>query len=720
MRLTRAIAKNFITYKSLDYSFKNSPILVQGQNLSDDSQETNGVGKTGLQTVIEYCIAASNSRGERDCDLITYGQDMANLQLYAECDVRKERVHIDWDLKIKGANVLRFKRQKYGEETWTPIPFAGVPDGKNKVIEWFGISKDDLFNYFIINKKRFKSFFESSNTEKVSLINRFSDASLIDGIDDVDTSEFDKKYTKLKTDFDSSVGKIDLIKEQIEEQKNRDFERELSEAENAINVDISDIQEEIDDIKESIITTRKGKKGFEDSIQEQKDLKKDLDLEKTNLDKRVSEIESELKKVNKDLSEAKILVDKFVSTNWDKKRESHNTEISGLKKSNKEVAAEKEKDEEQQKKIVTLLKSIENTLSGVIICPKCSHEFLLDEEADVVSLRERQEKGTDLKKKVAKKIESKESVIDETKDKIKKIELKLSEINKEEQTENSNKNALVSSLNKINKSVNEVERNLSLEKAKYSAIESKEEKRLLRIKNLKSDIDNIEVKVESKEKEISSYEREIETLQASKANLKVNSNEIQIKALKDDLLKQEKERDKFSEEHSKVGDEIYKLNQWSKNFKQFKMHLANQSLEIIEYHCNRYLKEMGSDLLVKLEGFKVNANGTVKEEIGVTVIRNANYRTYTSYSGGEKGRLLFAAILANRYMINETHPYGGLDFLYVDEVFEGLDSVGIVSLLNSAKLLNMPVLLVTHVVVERSSDVITIVKENDISTIQYE
>jgi DNA repair exonuclease SbcCD ATPase subunit len=127
---------------------------------------------------------------------------------------------------------------------------------------------------------------------------------------------------------------------------------------------------------------------------------------------------------------------------------------------------------------------------------------------------------------------------------------------------------------------------------------------------------------------------------------------------------------------------------------------------------------MGLDLTVKMDGYKTLANGTIKDEISIKVIRDVE-RTFSSFSGGEQGRLLFASILANRHMINKTHPYGGLDFLSIDEIFEGVDGVGLKSLIESAKVLDIAVMVITHVTDEEaSSDVLTIVKENGISTIK--
>ena len=200
--------------------------------------------------------------------------------------------------------------------------------------------------------------------------------------------------------------------------------------------------------------------------------------------------------------------------------------------------------------------------------------------------------------------------------------------------------------------------------------------------------------------------------------MKPVSNKDDIRLLQKEIKSLEKSKVALIKEKSVIGDSIYTINQWKVNFKAFRLHLANQSLEVIEYHSNRYLTEMGSDLRIELEGYKTLANGTIKDEITAKIIRNFE-RTFSSFSGGEKGRLLFASILANRYMINSTHKYGGLDFLSIDEVFEGVDSIGLKSLIKSAKYLKIAVMIITHVTDENvSEDVLLIEKVNGISNIK--
>ena len=225
MRLDKIILDNFLTYDHLEYDISKKPLLVQGLNKTEEDQESNGSGKSGIFSGIEFCITASNSRDVRDKELVMFGEKEARTQLYASCDVRKQAIHIDWKIKVKGSNVLTLNKRAYDGE-WENISFSNVNDGKKYILNWFAIEKEDLFNYYIINKSRFKTFFKASNKEKVELINRFSDASIIDGLDKIDNTKLQNEYNDIKSEIDKIDGKIELTDEQILEEKSKDVELE--------------------------------------------------------------------------------------------------------------------------------------------------------------------------------------------------------------------------------------------------------------------------------------------------------------------------------------------------------------------------------------------------------------------------------------------------------------------------------------------------------------
>lgn len=719
MTLDKLILKNFLTYKDLEYEFEKRPLLVQGLNLTDEKQKTNGTGKSGIQTGIEFCMTASNSRDVRDAELVTYDHKEANTQLFASCDIRKQKLHIDWTIKVKGSNTLRLKTKQYGEGEWSDVSFSNVNDGKKFISEWFALSREDLFNYYIINKTRFKSFFKSSNREKVDLINRFSDASIIKGLEDIDKEELELKFSNSTKAIDNSEGAIEQLKIQIEKEENRNLKQENEEKKEKLLEEIEEIEDDINDVEIKI----RSEKGSIISLEEEdiKNSEEDIataKLGEIDINKDIENSSAAVIKAQMNVDDAQKLVDEFESTNWDGERGGFEEAIEEFEETVEELEEEDKKLLEKETKLLKFIQKVEVVLGGAIICPSCSHEFLLDGSIDLGEQKKKKNLADRLKIQLGDSKEGVSSAIFTAKGKIKGIEEEVSKINKKEELENRAKNLLIEAVTITDKNLTAADKKLNSHRQELKTLTADMNDYKNDIKAYKASIIIIEGRISNYGQEITNLNTKISDLNDKIKDLSVGSNKALISSLKKDLRSLELKIEDQKKESSKIGDEIYNTNQWINNFKQFRTFLANQSLEIIEYHCNRYLIDMGSDLRVKMEGFKTLANGTIKEEISAKVIRNRE-RTFSSFSGGEQGRLLFASILANRHMINETHPYGGLDFLNIDEVFEGVDSVGLKYLIESAKTLNIPVMIITHVTDEEaSSDRILVVKENGTSTIQ--
>lgn len=676
MKLDKLVLENFLTYENLDYNISRSPLLVQGKNLTEEDQESNGSGKSGIFTAIEFCIAASNSRDVRDKELVMFGEKEARVQLFASCDVRKESLHIDWKIKVKGSNILTLKKKTQDNE-WEEVVFSNVNDGKKYVLNWFAIEKEDLFNYYIINKTRFKSFFKASNKEKVDLINRFSDASIIDGLEKIDNTQLQTEYDEIKSNIDKIEGKIELTDEQLADELAKDSQI-------VFNEQVEDLQKKIEDAEDDKL----------DVGDEIKEINKKLKAD----EKILQELNNKVTAVEDSVKSAQDKVDSFMDSDFDGDIDAKQDLIQG----DSDLLSTEEDQLDavtiKKSKINKLIKELSIELSGAITCPSCAHEFTLDcKHGTLEEVKAKDEKAKQLLDQVKKiesshedKISTINKRIDKVRDAISKIADKRDLEYNAKKTLDKNLNTVQLELNKLNKDITRAEGDVAEHKADIKDCNSDIKASNLAIKGFKSDL----------------------------KELKVENNEVIIGDLKTSLDALRKSQISKELELSLKGDEIYVRNQWTNNFKQFRMHLANQSLEAIEFHMNRYLVGMGSDLKVKLEGFKMLANGTFKDEITAKIIRTVE-RTFSSFSGGEQGRLLFAAILANRHMINSTHPYGGLDFLSIDEVFEGVDSLGLKSLVRSAKQLEIAVMIITHVTDEEvNDDILLIEKINGVSYVK--
>ena len=171
MRLETLKLKNFLSFKELNHTFRNGATLIQGRNLTEDSKETNGAGKSTMEVGISYALMATSLRKQTlDRDLIRWGEDEAEIELTVFCPVRGQRLRIFRRIRVKGSATLEL----YLNEQ--PVQFASVLEGNRYILDWIAITPEDLKSFYILNKENYKSFLSASNTDKLALINRFMKA----------------------------------------------------------------------------------------------------------------------------------------------------------------------------------------------------------------------------------------------------------------------------------------------------------------------------------------------------------------------------------------------------------------------------------------------------------------------------------------------------------------------------------------------------------------
>lgn len=713
MILKYIAAKNFLTYKDFKYSFENKSLMVQGLNLTDDKQKSNGSGKSSIQAMIEFCLTGDNSRGVRDVNLITFGQKESFLELSIYCPIRLEEVIIQWEIRLKGSNKLNISKIVDGNKEG--VIFSNVNDGKKWIIGWLGISKNDLFNYFIINKTRFKSFLKGSNKEKIELINRFSDASIIDGIDSIGNSELEGNKDDLDKDIYKIEGKIQLLEESLFKELKRDLNKELDEGKSKI-LDEIELLKEDSLLLSSDISKVKGANLIKRSQIDEISVKID-DLKKNNFLKDIEKLNDKIAPLNELLKNTQNNLNSFTKRDFSKECDKLNVDIDTMHQEIESNDFKIHKYNKDKQKLLKSLEEIEIKLSGKIKCPSCSHEFLKDDTTSLEEVLKNKELSLDSKLNIEIASNKLNEHIKAIENDIKEPTKRLLEIDKLIEEDLIKEDELKVAIRKVNSKIDS--ENDNLRKLEQRSDSNKKFIQLYKDKIL--DIERIIAKNDSK---IASLKSNIlnnsSTIKANKElldKLTINSNKKLIESIKSDLNNLSKDKNKLEAKHKEAENLLHKLNEWSINFKQFKMHIANLSLNTIQYHCNRFLEGMGTDLKIRYDGYKVLADGSVKDSITAVIIRNGE-RSLGSFSAGEQGRIIFASILANRFMINNAHPYGGLQFLSIDEVFEGVDSLGLQSLVEESQKLKECIMIISHITDEDIvCDNLMIVKENGISKI---
>lgn len=653
---------NFLSFRELKYDFQTGPVLIVGENRTDEGQENNGSGKTSIQSAIEMCVLDYTSRKKvRSADLIRRGEKKAELILSLKCSVRGEILTIRRVLNFKGSNELYLTLNE------KPVSFATINDGDSFIIEWIGISKEDISNYYIVNKERFQSFFSSSNTQKLQLIGRFSNTSFMElvekemkeGVESVKKEIEAVEAERLRTE-----GSIETIKAEIENEDSDTFEAEKK-------VKISSFNEHIEGLRNRIVDFKREKDEFHENIRVATD---------------------EISGMNKNLLIVKEKLNSFKEDNFEDRTLIILNEIKRRDTARELTEIELHEYNDLSNQANNKIAEIALLLRGVIKCPKCGFRFSpSDTTIDPQSLEKRE-------------IELRESVnqanilIDDTRKTLKAINDEI-EFFKNKRREVERESAeYYRHISDIRREISRIEENII---KKESSVKNSNEQIILhdrRIKACETEIGEIMNKIDEVEKSEWNNQRLL-SLQEKLEGLKGVAQVSERKALD-------------------LQEALDNITGWIFKMKEFKMYLSNIGIKKIQQYCNGVLEDMESDLKVKIDGFKMKADGTIKEEITPSIVRN-DVIDFGSFSGGERGRLEYSMILAQQRIINETNPYGGLGFLFTDEIAEGIDSLGLKLIAKSLSKFNSPILITTHVMNQSVGlKILKVIKENNISRIE--
>lgn len=657
--------KNFLSFEEENIEFNNGvTTCIMGRNLTEDNQASNGSGKSAFQTAIEFAYTGNVSRKVTKNKLIRRGYDEAKIVHEAFNSSKNETLRIERLLPRKGSE----KVNVFINDKRVEIPTT--KDANDWIINYINISKEDISNYFIPNEVNYTSFFNSPDTKKKELISRFSNADIVDDVFSKVQLDIDGKSSDVSSkerELSKLEGRLEQLHEDLETEKNIDFEKQKNDRILSINQSIEKCEKSIvyngsklADINASISFLR------DNIIDDRKRLLLSLNTHLNDYMASSPDYDDEYKKINDSISDIQKKIDKS----------------DVLEKETAEDIKSVQKD----------IDSMDLVLSGKIECPNCHHEF--NPKSDVTveeaqkNIKEYKGELQDFMSDVEKIKQLREKYVNE-KDSFKSQERELSSKEKE-----------------FNKGKRRIERIINLVSESLDRFSTQLSKYDRDLKELKED-DNYNSDL------IKKYNEQIEEVKSSKRNdTKQRQIEKNIKEVEESI-------EDVRESITRLNNEQESIKEWFINFKLFKSYLANKKLKIIQDMINKYLKDMKCDYKLKLEGYKTLANGKdIREKITPYIYQDGEMCDYGEFSKGERTRIDFATLLTLQSLVNDNCESGGLSLLFADEIGEGLDSLGLSLLLNALNETGKTILLTTHVANENIYDnVLMIEKTNGVSRI---
>ena len=764
-------AENLCAFRSLAYTLQQGvTTLIFGNNKDNDSQQSNGAGKSALLECIAVGLTGSPLRKIRSEEIINDAAEQCCITLHLANDASNEELIIARSIPRKGASTVACKLYRGGELVTTDEAVQHSVDAYNKyVLEKLGITRDELLNNFILSKYRYEDFLSSSDKEKKEIINRFSNGILVDeaiACVEEDIEPLSSEQQKIDLELAGIDGRIEMLQEQIAKEVAAGEERGRSR-----EIRIAELEEAIASKREYIRTHKETLTGIDATIAEvdkaDKELqalessdtsleeclkaidavmtllpdarrtdwnhtlklkKEDLLLAQSsleNLDASVNHAEAVLKEKYDAFEKFKVQYTDFV-THYGDKCEEYSTRLQEIEKTLRSLASRLEELRRKRRVISVGIDELSNKLAGSITCPKCGHEFLVaqpnfDIEAGTKELRLRQQQLSEINGN----IEAEQNSTEET-------EMQQSKLNSERRTLDSDRSRWEQELSDHERAVcsatSEVERaehNRRRTKAEVAAMQDEIDS--IRRKAFDEFFGNIDERNAALSREhrkivedIRSAECAIETLQETIREVNEMAAEDLTLSLRK-TLEQEKQRSmETAKRKFEVDDKVRALEVQRERFVQFKTYLANTKIEALSRITNEFLIGIGSDIRIRFDGYTVLKSGKVREKISISLLRDGvDCGSFGKFSAGEAARVNLATILAMQKLVNANcDDEKGLDLLVLDEILEAVDEAGLSSMFDALNALGGTVLVVSHGnVAESYPHKLVITKENGESSI---
>lgn len=667
--------KDFLSFKEETVTFKqNETTCIMGRNLTDDAQESNGSGKSALQAGIELVYTGSISRKINKAKMIRRGCDKAIIIHEAWNNIKNEFLRIERTIPLKGSesiNVYLFKNVDSFEKDKESykVAISSTNDANKWIEKYIGVDKTDLSNYFIPNELTYTSFFNLSDTKAKELISRFSNADIVDSVFLEVKRKSDEKSSEIVTKEREQLkleGIVEKLQDDLLIEQSKDFELIKNEEILKRSSKIGDCNNKIIENKQKLDVITHSLSHFNNNIIDKR--KTSLSVFKQYLQQyrdSSENFEEEYSKLNQEVNKIQETIDKSDKAKSDVRKDISSVEVD--------------------------INKMNLVLKGKIACPKCSHEFNPSSNITVED--------------ATKNLDTFKKELEECRDDMTKIE--------ELQKKYEEKKLTVKSQSK---QIDERQRQFEIRDKKIWKI----------VKLISSSIDSMTSKVDSYSNQLSEirkdnefqnemikkYEEQIEIIKKSE---KDDKRDLELKA---DIEKVKQQILTIESEIKKLVLEQEVINAWNINFKLFKSFLANKKLKIIQDMINKYLQDMKCDYLLKLEGFKTLASGEIREKITPYIFKDGEICDYGEFSKGERARIDFATLMTLQSLVNDSCETGGFQLLFLDEILEGIDSLGLKSLLDVSKDTKKTILITTHVTNENiHNNILMIEKVNGISRV---
>lgn len=767
-KLTHIAAENLCAFRTLDYTpVQGVTTLVFGDNRDNDTQRSNGSGKSALIEAIAVGITGGPLRKVRGEEIINDAAGECRVRLCLENDATQETLRIERRIPRKGVSAVACTVCRRGAEE--PVAQPSVEAYNRYILDRLGLSREELLGTFILSRHRYQDFLSAPDSQKKEIINRFSNALLVDrAMERVaeDIAPIEKTVQEAALEVAGLDGRVEMLAEQIDReeqaaaQKARTREERIAAMQETIAAKRALIRERrsrsdtlgehaaaLGRAEAALQAAEEGEAPLERLLTDIGALFAGIGLQGlTDWDEVLERWRGRLRAHERELLAARAEHGKLeealagaarhcddLKEYYDRLCRENRTTVEGYDRRLQELeravddnTSRLEERRREKRALQRRIEELEGQLSGIIRCPACRHEFLLaDETFDVEAGRE----------ELAQRHKSRQ----ETEAGIAALGLQTERIEREQDSLRADRRTLTAQadtaageLSRAERLVQEAGERLRRGLQRQRSIENELEGLHTELEQMRrrlfdeafSLLDDArrgdERELRRSEEEIRAAESAVATLRETIGELQKNASSELIGTLRASLAQYRAKAAEALVRKEEAEGRLHRLQEQQERFVQFKSYLAGTKIEALSRLTNEFLESIGSDIRLCLTGFTMLRTGKIREKISASLLRDGvDCGSFGKFSAGEAARVHLAMILSMQRLANGAcEADKGLDLLVVDELLDAMDESGLASTFAALNRMGVTALVVSHGnVAEGYAHKLVIVKEHGESRI---
>lgn len=746
--LTKIHAENLCAFQRLDWEIpQNVTTLVFGDNLDNDSQRSNGAGKSALIEAIAIALTGEPLRKVNTDEIINDSQSEAVVSATLFNETFGWRMTINRRLSRKQPQLVQISKQTglYDVDT-EDVKRPTVADYNTYILEQLGLSKDDILSSFILSRHKYVSFLSSKDSDKKVLINRFSNGVMVDEAIEALQADIEparKTLNEVENHVSYLKGTVNALTEQVENMVNSageiKMQREvrMQQIASAITshreairgcknkmqlidldwADVDKLESEFNRIEDSDSSLEDSYNRIASIWKEEllgplenygnvfKNLESQIsywEIRQHGIDKQVREYQKQLAdlqaELDKTIKEYEALQDK-TSEAANRLREqivTHRHDICYNETLTADLLIRREKAHK-------FIADLQLQLAGSVTCPKCGYQWLTNTDKSVEDVRHTLELAGSRLDEIEQEIRTAREATDKSRHAIQEARIDMDKLDE--------------GMSVKSRAVNEARRKTSDATSQHGRYKAESESALSELRriqtrltsmraemfnNIYSTVDTTVKKFDSaigmEEMDIASHEAAIESLQHTLEELKKSTQEDLVAPLRKSLTEKQEELEQAVIRRDEASAVLGRLTIQETRFNEFKTYLANSKIAALSQITNEFLERIGSDIRIAFSGFTVLKSGKIRDKISVSLMRDGiDCGSFGKFSGGERSRAELATILALQKLTNLSCPDGkGLDLLVLDEILEAVDEDGLAAIFDALNRLQLTSVVVSH------------------------